>query len=149
MPSLAEWIGIYGAVLSSGLAVYEFVKYRRAVVLTLVYSTADRHCRLTVTNGGQRPVTIMSIKGWVLRGKGRTSNWQDVSHQLIGATLRTSSLPVTLSDSEPAIFDLRSEISGVLLANRRGLRLQVIDSERRVFTRVKLIYDPPPSITLG
>lgn len=140
---IAIGLGIWGAGLSSILAVREFVKDRRSLRIQVEYMVPEKTSRLSVANTGQRPVTIVGIEAHIRQGK----TWQRNKRALANSP-GNGPLPVTLADSEHVGYMLHWDLSAAFCRNRRWVRLRIIDSDGRVHSRARVTLNPelwPPT----
>jgi hypothetical protein len=134
----------WGAILSTLLVIREFKKERRELTITL-YSIhwTERH-KITITNTGHRPITIIEIG-------------LEIAPDLKGPHLPVRSgalfaseegylpprLPLILSDGQTAEFHLSEYVTEQLSNKENHPFIFVYDSEGNVYKKHKSAeYDP-------
>jgi hypothetical protein len=140
MPSLAEWLGIYAAILSTGLAVYEFIKDRRSVTVIVQYFKGTNTADLTVSNTAHRPVVIVALLVGVRDKKedGRAFWNANPGGENVTAVAKHF-LPATLKDGDHFTLALPPAYVEALLRGKNQLRISTRDVEGRYRHGYKLI----------
>lgn len=146
MPSLPEWLGIYGAILSTGLALYQLVKDRRKLVLGFHFGDDDT-VNFLVVNVGQLPVTLAGITmfRYIIDGKKRYwDSWEDF--KLFARMEDLMGLPKTLVQGEP----FKVELEETIWSECRELKVKKVkfmawDVEGRRYTKVEIMNPPRPA----
>lgn len=142
---VAILLGIYGAGLSTFLALRERQREKRKINAHLEYAFVDGRYQLVILNTGFRPVTVtgVSLDYYVDNEDG---HWFPVEYFHIFDPSENYPFPVTLSDGEHVALTLNDFVTQEWVEKNR-LRFFVYDTERhsyRVDTThaYKLGYDP-------
>jgi hypothetical protein len=122
-------LALYGAILSTILAVREWRKETRRIIIFLEYLRPAGDYRIIITNVGHRPITLL-----------------DMAVRIPGANLDPSDIwkgnypfPVTLKDGELITIPLPPFISHHLLRTRGRMYMILRDSENKHYWRYKLL----------
>jgi len=146
---LALTLALYGAILSSLLAIVQIVRWiqdvrkeRRQVSVFLEYVAWYEHAQIVIANSGHRPVTISEI-GVAIPHKMEDGKilWEDVPRNSL---LREAEepFPTTLKDGDALVVPLSDVVSGYVYPSMR-VQVSVFDSEGNRYSRYKArLYDP-------
>lgn len=128
---IALLVAIYGALLSTYLAIRESRKERRRLNVVLEYLAFYERPQLIITNTGHRPVTVARLS-IAIHHEG--SDFVDtVPQNSLYALENEVELPITLSDGETVILALNPEIGKALMADNERVELSVRDAEDNIY----------------
>jgi hypothetical protein len=122
-------IAIYGAGLSTILAVIEWRKGKRSLTIFMEYVPFYEKVNIRIVNSGSRPVTIINIR---LNNK-----------YLFGIQGDKNPMPVQIEDGEQVVIPLDDNDSYKLVTNQLAGKLAVIDAERNEYTKFKALEVNP------
>ena len=114
-------LGLYGAVLSTILAIRERQKDKRRVIVILEQVAFAGRLQLSIINGGFRPVTITSVS-MTLRG-------EDIPN----GGIAVPSLPQTIGDGEQILLEIDKVDYQYWLENNKDLQVKVFDAEGNMY----------------
>src|SRR5215208_5849039 len=129
-------IAVYGAGLSTWLAVREIRKDRRRILVVLEYASFFERAQIIITNVGHRPITITAIAMSVWEEQtDRPAVLMPVPQNALLATEFQNELgrlvpfPVTINDGDHVTLPLSSYVGERLTAHRMRASLTVFDIE--------------------
>jgi hypothetical protein len=125
-------LAIYGAGLSSLLAIRERWNGRKRILIRLDYFAFLELAEVTVTNKGYRPITITGI---YVHPEG--SDMVPSNSLLSTRVPATRSLPATLNDGDHITLPLSDAVSLMLLENDMKAYIGVYDAECRTYSKHK------------
>lgn len=138
------FVAIWGAILSTILAIREISRERRKIVVTLFKISWLESYKISITNIGHRPITISEI-GLAI-GIKRKAPYEPVRSSARFATEESylpPKLPLILTDGQTAEFHLSNYITKELLDKSNKLFISVYDSEGNIYKKYKTSnYDP-------
>lgn len=140
-------IAIYGAVISTVLAVRAVRQDRRRVLIILEYVAFYERAQIVIVNIGHRPITIADIGMYLQEEQSGNLVWSMVPRNaLFDAGVQgepEQHLPVPLTDGEHITIPLSRVVSERLLANRMKAHLCVYDTEGKAHRTFKTrLYNP-------
>ena len=91
-------VAVYGALVSTVLAIRELRKDKRRILIILEYVVLVEQAHLTITNVGHRSTTITGIEMWSYSDQGGRSVPERVPRNALFAS--DAPLPTTLNDGE-------------------------------------------------
>ncbi|MCA9943484.1 MAG: hypothetical protein KC449_08380 [Anaerolineales bacterium] len=121
-------LGLYGAILSTILAVREKKKERRQIKVFLEFVNYVEQLQLSIINVGFRPVTIKSVS--MTYGGEAVPNGGLESYQL----------PQIISDGDQITLPINRAISNYWTSNKSTLDIRVYDAEGNVFVPGQIRY---------
>jgi hypothetical protein len=129
-----KWItlglALYGAGLSTYLAVREWKKGKRRIIIILEFLRLAGCYLVVITNVGHRPITILDIAVRIPYARlGPSQIWGE-----------KPPFPVTLNDGEYVADSLSQLSSGFITKAKRNIWIIVRDSENRQYGRYKAIF---------
>jgi hypothetical protein len=124
------FLAIYGAVLSTILAIREITKERRRIILFLQYNQYSAQYSIACTNIGHRPITLIDI---AISLTDHNSVPRDVIREI------KNPFPVTLSDGENFSFILPLNLSGDIYKAKEKVSIALYDSEGKKYSRFKKV----------
>lgn len=132
-------IAVYGAGLSTVLAVRELMKDRRRLLIILEYVVLYERAQLTIVNVGYRPATINGIGMWVFNEQNERNMPERVPRNSLFASELDNDdlLPVTINDGEHVTLTLSDALSGILRDNNMKAKITVYDVEGREHKRFR------------
>jgi len=145
---LNDWItllvAIYGAGLSTALAIKELGILRRRIKIILEYIAFEERARVRVVNVGHRPITIREIGISVYFVDGETKHWEDIPLDGKFSHFQDEDkLPKTIEDGEEIVINLSEVIGMTLLSNNMKAKINIYDVEGHRYKRLeRLVYDP-------
>jgi len=137
-------LAMYGAGVSTALAIKELGELRRRIKIILEYIAFEERARVRVINVGQRPITIREIGLSVYFIDGENKHWEDVPMDGKYSSLQDGdNLPKTIEDGEEIVLNLSEIIGGMLLNNNMNAKINIYDVEGHNYKKFeRLIYDP-------
>jgi hypothetical protein len=129
-------IAIYGALVAT-IVGYRGLKRRISVFLEYVDKPYER-AQITITNVGQRPMTIIDVNvTYKTRDK-----WEPISKDSLfihAPDVDIKSIPFTLNDGEFATLPLNKIIGEVLRLENgvKKIRVKIFDIEGNTYTKFK------------
>jgi len=131
-------IAIWGAVISTLLAIREIKKENRNIKIILYYVYWMEKHKISITNINQRPITIVEIN-LSIRNVALERRSAFFSHE---NGYVPPEFPVTLTDGQTVEFDLSPYITDHLSNPKVKLRIKVYDAEGKVYTKYeKAVHD--------
>ena len=131
-------LALYGAILSTVLAVRDWKKEERRIIIFLEYLRQAGDYRIIITNVGHRPITLLDM---AVRIPGASLDPLDIWRE-------KNPFPVTLKDGEHISIPLPPFISYHLIRTRGRMYMILRDTENRHYWRYKLlIHDERNGIT--
>lgn len=144
MDDITFLLAVWGAFLSTYLALREVKKDKRQlkIILENVHWLETR--RLVISNTGHRPITIDQVaiqiadkRYGVMDPLPQSSFWEN------NDKFKPPELPLTLEDGKMAVFYLSGVVVHDLYDNNKFLRVKVIDAEGNIYSKYsKGEYDP-------
>jgi hypothetical protein len=137
-------IAIWGAILSTILAIREVSRERRKISITLFKISWMESYKISITNTGHRPITISEIS-LTIKTKAKAP------HSPIRASARFATaegytpqkLPLILTDGQTAEFHLSEYVTHELSNELNKLLISVYDSEGNIYKRYRnSMHDP-------
>ncbi len=133
-----DFIGLYGAILSSALLIHEIRKERKKLSIILEHIYWVERVQLIITNSGRRPVTLTTMTMETVIGTGDNSHWENVPQNALFDTEQgRDPFPVMIKDGEAISIPLSSVLSEHLLENRLTAKLIIYDSEGKAYSEFK------------
>src|SRR5215218_8545911 len=134
-------IAIYGAVISTILAIREIRKDRKRILTILEYVEFLGRAQVTITNIGHRPITITEVGMSTLSElEGGGDWWESVPRNVLfdpEIYVDGIPLPVTLNDGDHVTLPLNDALSGILSANQMKARITVSDVQGNEYREFK------------
>lgn len=141
-------IAIWGAILSTVLAVREFLREKRNIKITLIHKTWADSYAIAITNIGYRPITISEI-GMSINDKNKKeylpTHLQNVewvrSHSLFdfGDSCPIPEFPIILTDGQTSEFRLSQYVTNELNNSENHMLIYVYDIEGNIFTKYRTV----------
>lgn len=142
--TLTFLLAFYGAFLSSILAIREFRKDKRRILIMLKYIAFHERAEITITNTGHRPITISEIGMDIYVEQNGKGFWEPIPrNSLFDASVAKEPFPETITDGENITIPLSDIISQEIGTNRKNVRVSVYDIEGKQYTKFKtMLHDP-------
>jgi hypothetical protein len=146
--TIIDWltlvVAIWGAVLSTILAIREYFKERRQIkVLLEEIHWTERH-KLTIINIGHRPITINKVGLAVDHGREPVIPIRSSALFATEEGYTPPDLPLTLMDGEIGQFHLSEYMSNELHREEYNcLRVYIYDAEGKVYTKYEMGESDP------
>jgi hypothetical protein len=132
MDNVTFFLALWGAFLSTYLAIREVRKDKRSLKIILEHDTWAGMHRLLIINIGHRPVTIDQVS--LALGDRKHKQVEAVPQNATWSALHGEPrFPVTLEDGKMAIFYLGTAISSELTDPNKYLKINVFDAESNVY----------------
>lgn len=152
-------IAIYGAILSTILAVRGYLKDKRNLKVFLEAKAFHEKAHFRLVNTGLRPITIISIsmKIFIENDGANPPHWENVpdkdilesipnATRVMSGTIKPfmavrliSTLPVHIKDGEQVLLPITDMIYKMLLNNRTKPKVYVKDADGNVYDKYKVI----------
>ena len=125
----------YGALLSTGLLIYEIIKERKNIAIILEHVTWSGYVQIIVTNSGHRPITLahMTMQTVIKEIEDENEHWEKVPQGSLFAD--DDPFPKTIKDGESIVIPLGSVLSEYLIENRLTAQLSVFDTEGKAYSK--------------
>lgn len=136
-------LALYGAILSSVLAIREFKKERRLVKAFLDYVEYYSRYKLTIVNIGYRPITLVRGSVELLQKHGSRYLADPLSYKVDQQI--SNAFPVTIKDGEHIVLDVPDFFDSPFDMERKKDRIEayVRDAEGIIYTTKKIrVYNP-------
>ena len=137
-------LAAYGAIVSTILGIRELQRDKRRITVILEYMAFYEHAQITITNVGQRPITITEVGMETGTKKNGKTYWESVPRNaLFTLAVEEQPLPVTLGDGEHIALPLSDVISRIFLEDKTLMKASVYDVEGNVYKKLRTrLYDP-------
>lgn len=139
MDIVAIFLGLYGTVLSTILAIREWKKEEKQIRIFLDHIYWAEKFQLTIVNVRHRPITIIEV-GAEMYDKKKKFVSRLMGEQILDVT-KPSPFPVTLGDGEYVNIPLSEQFpaSGFAVEDEENItvRISVYDSEGKIYTKYK------------
>jgi len=126
--TITLFLAVYGALLSTLLAVREISKERRRILIFLQYNQYSSQYSIACTNIGHRPITLKDI---AISLTEHNSVPQDVIREI------SNPLPKILNDGESFSFILPLGLSSDIYKAQKKVSISLYDSEGKKYTKFK------------
>lgn len=137
-------LALYGAGLSTVLLFVQYRRDRKRVQIFLEYAVLLEQVRLTITNTGLRPVTIIGITVQALSDPDKGLMYDTMPRNaLFHPTEAEWPLPTTVGDGEHLTLLLGEGLSERLLENGMKATVSVWDAEGKKHHKHKIRYYNP------
>jgi hypothetical protein len=144
MEEITFFLALWGAFLSTYLALREIRKDKRSLKVILESVHWMETYRLVITNNGHRPITIDQISVELADKRYGEAERMPPGFLATESGERVSdALPCTLEDGKMLIFYFSEAIAEDLRDKNKFLRIEVFDAEGNVYNKYsKGEYDP-------
>lgn len=136
-------VALYGAIVASFLALREFRREKRNVVVFLEFVYFYERYRLVIVNAGFRPVTITSLAIDIYDPKEKDIIDSAPSNSILSPDEDENKIPVTIKDGEQITLWLTDVLRDMYLASDKKIIASVFDSEGHVFKTDQTRYFNP------
>lgn len=142
MDNITFFLALWGAFLSTYLAIREIRKDKRSLKIILEFVHFYETRRLVITNVGHRPITIDQI-ALEIRDKRYGETDQVPQNTFWDKERELPELPMTLEDGKMIVFYLSDRVVEELRDVNKFLTVRVFDAEGNVYNKYsKGEYNP-------
>jgi len=124
------FISLYGALLATILAVRDIFRQRRRIRIFLDQLVWHQRVQVTITNIGDRPITIAGIALSIGHEQDGHIVFEDIRQgDLFPVDLSRDLLPATLGDGEHITLPISDPVGNFLYENNMRARITVYDAD--------------------